>query len=96
MSTTKTTLTSLSELVAKTAPRTPILITGQEVAFSTAAAVPLQPTTTHWWTQMSRVVLPAIRRMSPTSAEVGPARRHYPSRLNCLERSCMAREMNRL
>ena len=86
MSTANTTLTSVSELAPETVSRTPILITEQEVAFSTAAAVPVQPTTTRWWTQTSRVILLAIRRMF----------RHYPSRLSYLEHSCMAREMDRL
>jgi hypothetical protein len=96
MSTANTTLKSFSELAPETASRTPILITEQEVAFSTAAAGPVQPTTTRWWTQTSHVVLLAIRRMFLTSADARPARRHYPSRLSYLEHSCMAREMHRL
>jgi hypothetical protein len=85
------------ELALETASRTPVVITEQEVVLGTVAAVPVQPATTRWWTQASRVVLLAIRpTFLASTADARPARRHYPSRLSYLEHSCMAREIDRL
>jgi hypothetical protein len=85
------------ELTTETASRTPILITEREVAFATAAAVPVPSTTTRRWTEAIRIVFAAIRGMFATpTADSRPARRHYPPRNNFLEHSCMAREMHRL
>jgi hypothetical protein len=75
----------------------PVLITEKEVLFSTAAAVPLRPTTTRWWSEATGVVVAAIHRMSLTSRPDGrQPRQDYPRRYEFLERSCMAREMGRL
>ena len=63
--------------------RTAILITEPEVAFGTAAALPVQPTRTRWWIMTIAAVL---RRMFPTT----PPRRRY------FEDAVMAREMYRL
>jgi hypothetical protein len=76
-------------------PRTPVLITEQQVLFATAAAVPLQPArTSRRWADAVRAFL------APTSVKSGnesrPKRRHYPSRRDFLEDSRMAREMLRL
>jgi hypothetical protein len=86
------------ELTTKTAPQTPILITEQQVALATAAAVPVPSTTTRRWTEAIRIDLAAIRGMFATStAHSRPARRHYPPRrTDFLEHSRMAREMHRL
>ena len=67
----------------------PVLITEQEVRFSTAAARPLRPTTiTHRLIEAIRVVTAALRPP--------PARGHRPQRCPSLERALMAREMYRL
>ena len=74
-----------------------VLITEKEVRFSTAAAVPLRPTTTRWWSEATGVVVAAMHRMSLTSRADGrQPRQDYPRRYEFLERSCMAREMDRL
>ena len=74
----------------------PVLITEKEVLFSTTAAVPLRPTT-RWWSEATGVVVAAMHRMSLTSRADGrQPRQDYPRRYEFLERSCMAREMDRL
>ena len=65
-------------------PPAPIVITEQAVVFSTAAAVPLQPT--HWWTAATRAVGLALQRVFFA----------YPPRLDFLDSSRMEREMHRL
>jgi hypothetical protein len=63
----------------------PILITQHEVAFGTAAAVPVYPTTTtRWWVTATRAIAAALRRG------------HYPPRRRYLDDAVMAREMHRL
>jgi hypothetical protein len=84
-------------LTTDTVSRTPILITEREVAFATAAAVPVPSPTTRRWTEATRIVLAAIRGMFATStADSRPARRHYRPRTDIFEHSRMAREMYRL
>lgn len=77
---------------------TPILITEQEVVFSTSAAVSLQRTrSTRWLTDATRIIAANLRGMFLTpTARPRPARRHYPSRYSYLEHALMAREMERL
>jgi hypothetical protein len=83
------------EQPAAVAPRTPVLITEQQVMFATAAAVPLQPArTSRRWTEALRAFLTAA--FVKSSNEGQPKRRHYPSRNDFLEDSRMAREMMRL
>jgi hypothetical protein len=76
----------------------PILVTEQEVVFSSSAAVSLPRTkTTRRWTDATRVVAATLRRIFPTStARPRPPRRHYPPRYSFLEDALMAREMHRL
>ncbi|MGH3523538.1 MAG: hypothetical protein ACRDU4_12120 [Mycobacterium sp.] len=75
----------------------PVLITEQEVALSTAAAMPVGPTTTRRWAAATSVVLAAMRRMSlALTSDAGAPRRDYPKRYLFLENACMAREMERL
>ena len=75
----------------------PVLITLQEVAFSTAAAVPVRPTTLRRWAGTPSVVLTAMRRMLQTSTpDVRVPRGDCPKRYSFLECGCMAREMDRL
>jgi len=80
------------EPVTEEVTQTPVLITEQEVVFSTAAAVPVRPAKT-------RRGLTAVLRgilVSPT-ANAEKSRRHYPPRRNSLlEHTAMAREMHRL
>jgi hypothetical protein len=76
-------------------PRTPALITEQQVMFATAAAVPLRPLrTSRRWTDGLRAWLAAV--FVQPSKESQPKPRHYPSRIDFLEGSRMAREMMRL
>jgi len=76
-------------------PRTPVLITEQQVLFATAAAVPLQPARTgRRWVDAIRALLTAAFEKSHSESQ--PKRRHYPSREDYLENSRMAREMLRL
>jgi len=85
------------ELTTETVSRTPVLITEREVAFATAAAVPLPSTATRRWTEAIRIAFTAIRGIYATpTADSSPARRHYPARTDFLQHSRMAREMHRL
>jgi hypothetical protein len=69
-----------------------VIITEQQVAFSTAAAVPLPRT------KPTRRVIAALRAMFLSSpGDARPAPRHYPPRRDAfLEQAAMAREMRRL
>ena len=84
--------------VAEASPRTPVLITEQQVLFATAAAVPLQPAkTSRRWAEAARAIGASLRAAFVTSSnEAQPKRRHYPSRNDFLEDSRMSREMLRL
>jgi hypothetical protein len=66
----------------------PVVITSQEVVFSTAAALSRPGS-------ISRRVIDAIRVVGAASHRP-PARRHYPPRFSCFEDARMAREMDRL
>ncbi|ORB11503.1 hypothetical protein [Mycobacterium noviomagense] len=73
----------------------PILITEQEVLFSTAAAVLAPPT--RWWTRAAHALAVAKDRIFTASSEGSPPKqRTYPPRLDFLEDSRMEREMHRL
>lgn len=78
--------------VIESASQQPVIITEQEVAFSTAAAVP-KPRS-----KPTRRMLAALRRMLVRSSEdARPLRRHCPPRRDAfLERAAMTREMRRL
>jgi hypothetical protein len=67
----------------------PVLITPQEVVFSTAAARSLRPAT------ISRRLIDAIRVVG-AALRPPPLQRHFPQRISYLEDSRMAREMDRL
>ena len=84
--------------IAEASPRTPVLITEQQVLFATAAALPLQPArTSRRWTQLVRTIGASVRAAFVTSSvETRPTPRHYPSRNDFLEDSRMSREMLRL
>ncbi len=72
--------------------RPPVIITEQQVAFSTAAAVPLPRT------KPAGRMIAALRAMFLSSSEdARPAPRHYPPRRDAfLEEAAMVREMRRL
>jgi hypothetical protein len=78
---------SSPESTLETPSRTHVLITAPEVAFSTAAASPVQRSTTRWWIMATRVVAVAVHRMFLTTAE--PRRRY-------MDDAVMARQMHRL
>ncbi len=80
------------EHVIEVVGQAPILITGREVVFSTAVALPVPHT------KPTRRALAALRAMFLNSAADAPlARRHYPSRRDgFLEQAAMVREMRRL
>jgi hypothetical protein len=75
----------------------PIFFTEQEIAFSTAVALPVRPATTRRPATAAAVVLAALRWMvlTLTLTERAP-RRYYSTRHEFLERARMAREMERL
>jgi hypothetical protein len=80
------------EPVTEEVTQTPVLITEQEVVFSTAAAVLVRPAKTR---RGSIAVLRGIFVDSTANAE--RPRRHYPPRRDSfLEHATMAREMHRL
>jgi hypothetical protein len=67
----------------------PVLITEQEVVFSTAVALSSRPAST------SRRLIDAIRVVG-AALRPPPPRPHFPQRFSYLEASRMAREMDRL
>jgi hypothetical protein len=85
--------------VTEAAPRTPVLITEQQVLFATAAAVPWQPAKIgrRWIEAVRGIGGAGLRAAVVTSSnEARPKRQHYPARNEYLEDSRMAREMFRL
>jgi hypothetical protein len=82
---------SLSPAPADEAASAEVLITEQEVLFGTAAAVPVPRES------ISRRFVALMKRMSAVVAEAArPPRPSVPKRYEFLERSLMAREMDRL
>jgi hypothetical protein len=80
------------EHVIEAVSQPPIVITEQELAFSTAAAVPMPLTKPH------RGPLAALRAMFlGSSRDARPVPRHFPPRRDeFLESAAMEREMHRL
>jgi hypothetical protein len=74
-----------------TATEAAVVITEQEVAFSTAAAITVAPPkSTPWW-------IAALRGLfALTTDPYRRGRQHQPRRYAFLEASCMARAMDRL
>lgn len=86
-----------TEHVVETPSQTPVLITEQEVAFSTAAAASLPRTKpAHGVVAAVRAILSSHGQIVwPAEDHVAP--RHYPPRREAfLESAAMAREMRRL
>ena len=74
-----------------------ILITEQEVAFSTAAAVPVRPAKTRQRAAPTAGVVAALHRMVSSLTPEGRApRRYYSNHYDFVEDAAMAREMQRL
>ena len=69
--------------------RSPVVITEQQVVFSTAAAISSRPAS------ISRRLIDTIRGVG-VAMQRPPARRHYPQRSSYLESARMSREMDRL
>jgi hypothetical protein len=70
---------------------TEVVITAQEVVFSTAAAVGVHRK------NIGRRLAAMMRRLFATSTDASrPRRRYYPPRYDFLEHALMAREMDRL
>jgi hypothetical protein len=82
-----------AEIVVETASRPPVVITEQQVAFSTAAALRPLP-----HIEPSRGPIAALRAMFRTSSsDAQTVPRHYPPRRDeFLESAAMKREMFRL
>jgi hypothetical protein len=79
------------EPVTDEVTQTPVLITEQQVVFSTTAAVRIRPATTH------RGLRAVLRGIFVTRANAEKPRRHNPPRRNSyLEHAAMEREMHRL
>jgi hypothetical protein len=75
----------------------PTLITEQQVAFATAAAVPVWSPTVRWWAKAIHAVRAAASSTLRTSrADARRPRSNYPQRSAYLENARMAREMERL
>ena len=97
MSQSTTTSARTPEVVHEAAPTSgkdetsaaPVLITAQEVLFSTRLALLLQKASTpHRWIDAIRV--------AAGSLHLPPPRQHFPMDTGYLERARMAREMDRL
>jgi hypothetical protein len=70
---------------------TEVLITTQQVLFSTAAAVAVRRDNVSGW------LVSIVRRMFVTSTDVSrPRRQHHPKRYGFIEDAAMARAMERL
>ena len=84
--------------VVEAPPRTPVLITEQQVLFATAAASPAQPVRSRRrGLEAMRALAASVTALFATSdTDPHPKPRHYPPRNDFLEDSRMAREMLRL
>jgi hypothetical protein len=79
-------------------PRTPVMISAQQVLFATAAAIRLRPSNTCLrWTAATRKIGANLRStVAASSIGARPRRQHCSSRRLFFEDSRMAREMLRL
>lgn len=82
--------------ITEASPRTPVLITEQQVLFATAAALPLPAKTSRRWVEALRSVGASVKAAVTSGDEARPKRQHYPARNDFLEDSRMSREMSRL
>jgi hypothetical protein len=72
-----------------------VLVTAQQVLFSTAAAVALPAAKTRRWSYPVSAVGAAVRAIF-AEPQLPRARRHYPKRIDYLENALMSLEMDRL
>ena len=72
-----------------------VLVTEQQVLFSTAAAVALPPAKTRRLSDPVVAVAAAVRAIF-SAPEMPRGRRHYPKRIGYIETALMSREMGRL
>jgi hypothetical protein len=96
----------LTDNVAVTAPDeaqerlvlpAPVLITEQQIALSTAAALRPRPQPRRRWVAASHFLREAFQSARVPSAHGGSAKGHdYPKRYGFLEDACLAREMSHL
>ena len=78
-------------------PPAPVLVTVHEVAFSTAAAVPVRRSALRRWADAASVVLTAVHRTVLVSEANPRAPRHdQPRNYGFVEEGRMGREMDRL
>ena len=90
-------LETLDEARERLVSPAPVLISEQEVALGTAAALRARPKTRRRWFGAVNVLRGAMQRsLAPSTQETRPVRRDYPKRYTFLENACMAREMDRL
>ena len=86
-----------AESTLEAQPPEPVVITVHEVAFSTAAAVPVRRSTLHRWAEAAFGVLAALdRKFLPSEAKARAPRHDQPRRYRYIEDSRMCREMDRL
>jgi hypothetical protein len=75
----------------------PTLSTGQQVVSSTAVATPPRSKTLHWRSEAADAAVAVVHRMLARSTPDGHQPHEYCSRrYEFLERSCIARAMDRL
>jgi hypothetical protein len=84
---------AVAESTIEAVSAAPVLITEREVAFATAAAVPVPSPTTRRWT---KAIHAACGVFLAAVGDSHPARRNYPRRYLYVENPRMAREMDRL
>ncbi|MDT7734518.1 MAG: hypothetical protein QOE12_1692 [Mycobacterium sp.] len=75
----------------------PVLITEQQIALATAAALRPRPEPRHRWVAARHLLLEAFHSARVPSPQRGSAKGHdYPKRYGFLEDACLAREMYHL
>jgi hypothetical protein len=89
-------LVTLDEVEERLVWPAPVLITEQEVALGTAAALRTRPSTRRRWIEAIRGLLAAVEHAIVAPTDDRPPRRDYPKRYAFLENACMSREMDRL
>lgn len=90
-------LITLDEARERLVSPAPVLITEQEIALGTAAALRARLTSRRRWVGATHALLEAVHRaLGPSTQDGRQTRRDYPKRYAFLENACLAREMDRL
>lgn len=90
-------VTMPEEAEERLASPTPVLITEQQIALGTAAALRSRPTPQRRWVAASHFMLEAFHSARVPSTHRGFAKGHdYPKRYGFLEDACLARAMYHL